>query len=210
MATMHDATPTVAEWLEQLAAKRPAPGGGAVAALSAALSAALAGMVSIYTTGDKWANSAHMQAVHETAARLRVQAVELMAADALAFGAVGTAYALPRDTADDKLARTSAIQQALVGAAEPPRQVVAVIAELLPLLTELAQDGNPNVISDVAVAASLARAALEAAIVNIDINRKLINDAAAAQSLGADTQAAMGLIGQAAALTHEVQERLRS
>jgi formiminotetrahydrofolate cyclodeaminase len=168
---------TLDSWLESLSAKQPTPGGGAVAALSAALAAALIGMVSIYTTGEKWPDRTEkMQDIHDTAARFRQEALQLIEADAVAFRQVGAAYGLPRETAADKTARSQAIQEALLAAAQPPIQTALLAESLLNLTNELSRSGNPNVISDVAVAASNIRASLEAAIVNIEINERLIND----------------------------------
>lgn len=165
------------EWLGDLAAKQPTPGGGAAAGLAAATAAALVGMVSVYTTGDKWADrSERMQAIHEEAERLRQEALQLMEADAEAFSAVGNAYGLPKDTDDKKGIRKIAIQDALANAAEPPRLTTEVAARILSLVEELAESGNPNVISDVAVAGTFIRAALDAAIDNIQINEQLITD----------------------------------
>lgn len=165
------------EWLDSLAAKQPTPGGGAAAGLAVATAAALVGMVSIYTTGDKWVDqNERMQAIHEEAAKLRQEGLSLMTADGLAFAAVGAAYGLPRESEDEKSTRQQAIQAALVGAAEPPRQAAETAAKVLGFAEELVNTGNPNVISDVAVAGTFVRAALESAIDNIEINERAIND----------------------------------
>ena len=167
---------SVAKWLESLANKQPTPGGGAVAALSAALSAALIGMVTSYTTGPKWTDrETRMQALNQEAAELRQRALQLVEEDAAAFSQVGTAYGMSQETEDDKSARNVAIQNALKAAAQPPAHTVDVAIRLVDIADELVEVCNPNIISDVAVAASNARAALEAAIVNIEINEASIN-----------------------------------
>jgi formiminotetrahydrofolate cyclodeaminase len=164
-------------WLDELADRTPTPGGGAAAALAAATSAALVGMVTSYTTGTKWADrAARMGELNTQAARLRGQALGLIEQDAQAFSKVGAAYALPRGTDAEKKARREAIQQSLVGAAEPPVAIAQLAIELVAMADELVASGNPNVVSDVAVAASAARMALEAAIVNIEINAASIKD----------------------------------
>lgn len=150
------------EWLADLAAKQPTPGGGGVAALHAATAAALLGMVTIYTTGAKWADrEAEMKKLHEEVAELRHQALDLIDADAQAFAGVGEAYKLPKATYDEKQIRTEAIQKALIAAAEPPCQVVKLTTRLVEIAQKIAKTGNPNVISDVAVAAHTAQAALQ-------------------------------------------------
>jgi formiminotetrahydrofolate cyclodeaminase len=186
---------SITTWLSALAAKQPTPGGGAVAALSASLAAALVGMVSIYTTGSKWQQQTErMEVIHTLAADLREQSLELVAADATAFSRVGMAYKLPKDNDEQRLTRQASIQEALIGAAEPPRLVAALTVRIIDLLEELTVAGNPNVISDVAVGASNARAALEAAIVNVEINKQLIEDDAVQGRLArviADAEAAI-------------------
>src|SRR5262245_54866298 len=112
---------TITGFLEQLAARQPAPGGGAVAALHAAHAAALLGMVARYSNGPRYAQ-------HETviswvlaeADTLRRQAVGLAEDDAASFTAVADAYRLPNSTVQQATARSAAITTALVGAAEPP------------------------------------------------------------------------------------------
>jgi formiminotetrahydrofolate cyclodeaminase len=165
------------EWLGDLASRSPTPGGGAAAALCAATAAALVSMVAVYTTGQSWADRAEeMATIDARAADLRGRALALAEADAAAFGLVGSAYGLPRATREDQAARQAAIQAALLVAAGPPRDVGANAIAILDLAGGLVERGNPNVLSDVAVASSLARAALESAIVNIEINRSLITD----------------------------------
>ena len=174
----------IQDWLADLASRTPAPGGGAAAALSAATAASLVSMVAVYTTGERWADrSEQMEAVDAEATELRLRALDLVAADAEAFKKVGAAYAMPKDGADEEVARSAAIQAALVGAAEPPRQVGETALRIVDLAAGLLDSGNPNVISDVAVAASLARGALESAIVNIEINAASIQDEAARSEL---------------------------
>lgn len=171
-------------WLAELASRSPTPGGGAVAAVCAATAAALIGMVASYTTGPKWADrEARIQELNDEAARLRADALTLADDDVAAFGAVGAAYKLPSQTSEQKTARRAAIQQALIQAAGPPAQAGLLAARLVEMAQELVGSGNPNVLSDVAMAASAARTALEGAIVNIEINRSQIQDQAAATRL---------------------------
>lgn len=168
---------SLATWLEQLADHTPTPGGGAVAAILAATSAALLSMVANYTTGPKYSDyEQRMAHLLTELAALRTNGIGLADDDAEAFAAVGAAYKLPRSTDEEKHVRTAAIQVALLTAAGPPVEVGRVAATLVELAEELAEHGNANVISDVAVASVTARAALESAILNIDINRSQIRD----------------------------------
>jgi formiminotetrahydrofolate cyclodeaminase len=166
-------------WLEQLAAKTPTPGGGAAAGLGAAMAAALLAMVANYTSGDRYADrAARMAEMVEELAALRLAALEAMDDDEVAFGAVGAAYALPRANDAEKAARGAAIEVALLGATKPPLAVGRACERLATFAQELADQGNPNVISDVGVGAAFARAAVDSALLNVAINASLISDEA--------------------------------
>src|ERR1700759_5379247 len=101
---------TIAAFLDQLAARVPAPGGGATAALHAAQAAALLAMVARYSQGPE------MERIAAEADELRGAALALAEADAEAFGAVAAAYGLPRGSDADKQARSAAIAAGLAGA----------------------------------------------------------------------------------------------
>lgn len=168
---------TIGGYLERLAAREPAPGGGAAAALHAAQAAALVAMVARYTTGAKYAAHAEQVAyVTAEADRLRDRALELAREDAEAFTAVTDAYRLPRADDAQKAARSAAIATALAGAARPPAEVIGVAAEVIALAETLLPIGNPNVVTDVAAAADAARAAATTARVNVEINLGGIKD----------------------------------
>ncbi|MCG8919311.1 cyclodeaminase/cyclohydrolase family protein [Actinokineospora sp. PR83] len=201
---------TIGSWLAELGDRTPTPGGGGAAALLAATGASLVGMVSSYTTGGKWADrEADMLAVKAESDLLREQALALADADAEAFAAVGAAYGLPRATDEDKAARRTAIQAALRGAAEPPAEVGRVATRIVELADGLVERGNPNVVSDVAVAASSAAAALESAIVNIEINVASIKDTEVAEGLRARVTELTGAIERARGIVERVREGLR-
>jgi formiminotetrahydrofolate cyclodeaminase len=162
---------TIDSYLKILADRAPAPGGGAVAALHAAQAAALIAMVARYTDGEKYA--AHRETVArviDRADQLRQGSLWLAERDMGAFSAVTDAYALPRGTAGEKAARSTAIAAALLGAAQPPASIIGVADELVDLAETLLPIGNRNVITDVAAAADALRAAVTTARVNIEAN----------------------------------------
>lgn len=200
----------MSDWLDQLADRTPAPGGGAVAALCAASSAALLEMVANYTTGGRWADREDaMKAVLAEAGELRARAAQLAQEDAEAFGAVGAAYALPRSTPEEKATRRAAIEEATRGAAEPPVQVGRVATRLVALADGMVDPANPNVLSDVGVAAATARAALSGSITNILVNAASLPDADGAPL----RDEAVGLeraVARADAVAARVLERLAS
>jgi methenyltetrahydrofolate cyclohydrolase len=168
---------TIEAFLGQLAARVPAPGGGATAALHAAQSAALLAMVARYSDGARY-DAGLMGRVVTEADRLRDEALRLAEADAEAFGAVSAAYRLPKETDELLRARSAAIAAALVGAAGPPADVIRTARRLIELAAELLPAGNRNVITDVAAAAEAARAAAVTARVNIEVNLRGIGDGA--------------------------------
>ncbi|WP_405165171.1 cyclodeaminase/cyclohydrolase family protein [Nocardia sp. NBC_01499] len=162
---------TLARYLTDLAAKIPAPGGGAVAALHAAQAAALVAMVARYTTRAKDAdNRPVVDRIIEAADAARARSLALADADAAAFTAVGAAYKLPKTTDEESATRTATINAALVEAARVPAAVVDEADEVLTLATELFPIGNPNVVTDIGAAADACRAAAASSQLNIEIN----------------------------------------
>jgi formiminotetrahydrofolate cyclodeaminase len=174
---------TIAAFLEQLAARVPAPGGGATAALHAAQAAALLAMVARYSNGPKY-DAELMNRVVTEADALREDALALAEADEKAFGAVAEAYRLPRATEQETSARSVAISSALAGAARPPADVVRTALLLVILAEDLLPAGNRNVITDVATAAEAARAAAVTARLIIEVNLKGITDPVLAEEFG--------------------------
>ncbi len=194
---------TIGDFLDQLAERVPAPGGGAAAALQAAQGAALLGMVARYTTGEKYAE--HQVTIGRIIAEvdeLRVIALRLAEADADAFRAVTDAYRLPRSTEEERAARQAAVGQALANAAWPPAQVISVAGMVVDLAEALVVIGNRNVLSDVAAAAESARAAAATARVNVEVNLAGISDEQASLEMIAETDKADDIITRAADHRH--------
>ncbi len=197
---------SMAQWLSDLADKTPAPGGGAVAALHAATAAALLGMVTSYTSGEKWADREdRMNELNIKLAEIRNQALNLVEADATAFGEVSAAYKLPSKSEGEKKAKTAVLQTALKSAAKPPMDVARLTNSIIEIARDLAVLANPNVISDVAVATITARAALESAIINIEINAASITNIEARDELKQSIYRATELIGDADNVTKAVR-----
>lgn len=192
------------EWLDELASAAPAPGGGAAAAVQAAVGAALLEMVCNLTIGKPRyaAVEEAMTAARAEAAAARAEALELAEADTAAFTAVSEAYKLPRDQAD----RPDRIQRALQGAAEVPLRTADLATRLIALAGRIEPDANRNVVSDVAVAAAAARAALESAVVNVEVNLALLTDDGARERLAAQLSAYPVALGEADAVVAAVRE----
>ena len=179
---------TIGAWLDEVASGAPAPGGGAVAAMHAAMAAGLVSMVCELTVGrPKYAEHEQtMRAVLAEASERRQEAIRLAEEDAEAFTGVTDAYRRPKGTDEEKAARTEAIQEALARAAEVPLRTAALAGEILALAGRIRAGANVNVLSDVAVAAVSARAAMQAAAVNVAVNRASMTDVVARARLEAE------------------------
>ena len=166
---------TIAAFLDQLAARVPAPGGGPTAALDAAQAAALVAMVARYSDGPRY-DAELMRRIVTEADVLRDEALALAEADADSFAKVAAAYRLPRETEQERSARSVSISSALAGAARPPADVVGTALLVVSLAAELWPAANRSMITDVAAAAVAARAAAVTARLLIEVNLKGITD----------------------------------
>ncbi len=169
---------SVRSYTQLLAGPGPTPGGGSAAALVGALAAASAAMVGSFTVGKpKFAEvEAEVAELLEKLQALRERCLQLTDADAEAYAQVGAAYRMPRNTDAEKWAREAAVQDALKAAAQVPLGVVIAAGEIAELLPPMAEKGNPNLLSDVGVAAILAQAAFEAGRLNVEVNLASITD----------------------------------
>jgi methenyltetrahydrofolate cyclohydrolase len=208
MSAMRDER--VGDWLAELASDRPAPGGGAAAAMSLAIGAALVSMVCNLTIGKPRyrEHEALMIDVRDRADSLRTEAIGLAEADADAYESVIAAYRLPKATDAEQDTRREAIQDALIGAVETPMLVAELAGEVIELARQALPGANVNLISDLGVAASTARAALESAAMNVDVNIASIADPNAQGSLRAQIEAHLVATGEAAALVADVRKAI--
>jgi glutamate formiminotransferase/formiminotetrahydrofolate cyclodeaminase len=156
----------------------PAPGGGSVAALMGALGVSLGGMVANLSAGKRgWDDK--LQYFSDWAVKaqqLKDELLFLVDEDTAAFNKVMEAFALPKDSADEKAARSTAIQIANKYAAEIPLRVMETAFRAYQLLAEMADKGNPASISDVGVGALAVRACIEGAAMNVRINLAGLKD----------------------------------
>jgi glutamate formiminotransferase / formiminotetrahydrofolate cyclodeaminase len=166
----------VEPFVEQLAAPTAAPGGGSASAASAAMAAALATMVASMSRGKK-AYLQYERELSDAIARLGPLREELQAAidaDAEAFNVVMKAYKQAKESADPHGVIDAALKQATrvpLGVAERAHEIAAIVEKLTPIT-------NPNMKSDLATASALARAAIEGASANVEINLESMKDAA--------------------------------
>jgi methenyltetrahydrofolate cyclohydrolase len=198
---------TIASFLSRLAARSAAPGGGATGALHAAQAAALLAMVARFSDGPR--HDAEVAGrVRAAADGLADEALHLAEADEAAFGKVVFAYQLPKDTAEQRAARSDAIADALAGASRPPADLMAAAVRLAGLAEDLLSVANRNVISDIAAAAAAIGAAATTARVNIEANLGGIKDSALAAELAATAGLADGVTDRADRLVEAIREEI--
>lgn len=181
---------TVNEFIDEVASNSPAPGGGSVAALAGALGAALTAMVSNLTIGKKkyLGVQQEMESVLKQSETLRVLFAQLIDDDAEAFNTVMSAINLPKETEEEKIQRTGAIQLATKHATEIPLRVMQLCEQALVLTQAAAEKGNVNSISDAGVAALMLHAACLGARLNVQINLGSLKDSLFVQETTSRTE----------------------
>jgi len=179
---------SVRDFAAALASGEPVPGGGGAAALAGALGAALAAMVCNFTIGRKryQAIEPEMRALLSRADAIRAELLDLVDADAEAYGKVVEGQALPKDSPEQVVERDRHIQAALAESVRVPLRVAVLAADAVALCEPIAERGNQRLISDAGVAALLADAALRSAALNVRVNlgnlrdEKLVSESRAA------------------------------
>lgn len=170
---------------DETASESPAPGGGSISAYMGALGAALGTMVanlSAHKPGwdDRW------ELFSDYAVRGRdimSRLIHLVDEDTEAFNRIMAVFSMPKSTEEEKAARAQALEEATIYAAEVPLRTMKTAFETFDLLEVMAQEGNPNSVSDVGVGALAARSAILGAQLNVRINAAGIKDRQIAQSL---------------------------
>jgi formiminotetrahydrofolate cyclodeaminase len=149
------------DYLDELASAQPTPGGGSAAALSGAMGAALASMVAHLTLGKaKYADvEPEIEELLQQTEKLRARFQQLMQEDIDAYGKLSASFKLPRSTPEEVDARGKAIQKQLLEAALVPLEMVESAFQLVQYCRRIAEIGNANVLSDIAMGALLASSA---------------------------------------------------
>ena len=172
---------SVNEFTAALASRASVPGGGSASALAGALAAALGGMVGELTVGKKQYAAAEpiLRELLGQAEELREALLACVEKDAAALAPLAEAYAIPKDDP----ARAETLEACLRAAAAPPMEVLELTARTVELLRSFADMGSPLAVSDAAVGAALAAAALRGAEINVRVNIRLMRDRTAAAAL---------------------------
>jgi glutamate formiminotransferase/formiminotetrahydrofolate cyclodeaminase len=169
---------TVVEFCNETASESPAPGGGSVSALMAAMGVSLGMMVANISAHKRgWDERWHEFSDWAEKARLvQKELVFLIDEDTRAFKTVMDAFSLPKRTEEEKKIRSRAIQDATRYAIEIPLKVMKAALKGFEIIKEMAEKGNPNSLSDAGVAALALRSAIMGAHLNVKINASSLVD----------------------------------
>ena len=170
---------------EETASESPAPGGGSISAYMGALGAALGTMVanlSSHKAGwdERWE---YFSDWAEQGQQIMNELLHLVDEDTAAFNKIMDVFAMPKGTDEEKAARSAALQEATLYATQVPLQTVKTVARVFPLVKAMAEEGNPNSVSDAGVGALAARSAVMGALLNVKINAGGLKDRAVAEQL---------------------------
>jgi formiminotetrahydrofolate cyclodeaminase len=152
---------TISDYIEAIAARRSTPGGGAVAAITAAEACGLIAMVINFTKGNDDVLASMKDRTTGSISRLLALADE----DSRAFERVMKAYKSSSDSGDEK-------EKALAAAAEVPLKIINICSTHVEDIEHLKEHGNANLISDVAIAAHLLQSTFSSCELNVLVNVK--------------------------------------
>lgn len=199
---------SVRAFADEVSMDSPAPGGGSVAALCGALSAALSAMVANLTVGKKGYEAVfeELKSAAVEAQGLKDDLLRLADEDTAAFNRVMDAFRLPKGSEEQGREREAAVQEATRGATLVPLEVLRRGVGLLKLAKAVAAKGNRNSLSDAGVAAAAARTAAEGAFYNVRTNLAGLPDGAFKRSAAAESER---LIGRVERVAGEVDRLVR-
>ncbi len=199
----------ICDLLEKTASSEPAPGGGSMSALAAAVAASLVEMVANLTIGRKGYEDVEeeMKAVSRKASHYRKKFTESIDLDSAAYAKVMEAFRMPKSTETEKEARSLAVQDALRLAAEVPLSVAEDVLDFMPLAQAALEKGNPNAYTDGLVGVMMARTGALGALHNVRINLGSIRDKAYVSTISDRVQKIENLVVQ---LEQDVLERAAS
>ena len=170
---------------EETASESPAPGGGSISAYMGALGAALGTMVanlSSHKAGwderweffSDWADKGHA---------LMSELLHLVDEDTEAFNRIMAVFAMPKSTDEEKAARSAALQEATLYDTEVPLRTMETSFKAFDIVRAMAEEGNPNSVSDAGVGALAIRSAVMGACLNVKINAAGLKDRQKAEAL---------------------------
>ena len=169
---------TITDFANETSSESPAPGGGSIAAYCGVLGSALATMVanlSAHKRGwdDRWE---FFSKWGEKGIGCQNQLLDLVDRDTHAFNEIMNAYSLPKENSKQIAIRNEEIQKATKNAINVPFEIMKTSFDSIEVIMKMAEEGNPNSISDAGVAMHCARAAIMGAFLNVKINCKDLED----------------------------------
>ncbi|WP_152394885.1 cyclodeaminase/cyclohydrolase family protein [Paenibacillus guangzhouensis] len=173
---------SIRTFVEQAGSARPTPGGGSVAALVAALGASMTSMVGNLSLGEKYA--AYQEQMLEALDRMnKLTAIyeQLLAQDIDCFEQYMAALKLPRNTEEERAARTAAMEQATIQAIDVPLRLIEACLAGIRHAKGIVDCCNPYVLSDLGISAILLEAAASSALLTAQINLVSLKDASLKQ-----------------------------
>ena len=181
---------TLERFASETASESPAPGGGSIAAYVGALGASLATMVANLSAHKRgWDDRVEeFSTWAEKGQVLKRNLLHLVDEDTRAFNGIIEAVRLPKGSAEEKVARKAAMQDATKNAILVPYQVMEQAFACFEVCEAMAEIGNPNSVSDAGVGALCARAAIRGAYLNVQINAGDLNDKAFVEDILAKGQ----------------------
>lgn len=196
---------------EETASESPAPGGGSISAYMGALGAALGTMVanlSSHKAGwdDRWEE---FSAWAEKGQALMAELLHLVDEDTEAFNRIMAVFAMPKTTDEEKAARSAALQVATLYATEVPLRTMKAAERVFEIVKAMAEQGNPNSVSDAGVGALAARSAVLGARLNVRINAAGLKDKAkAAELVGEADEIAARVVAMEQEVLKIVEEKI--
>ena len=181
---------TCTGFAEETASESPAPGGGSISAYMGALGAALGTMVanlSSHKAGwdERWEEFSDWA---DKGQKLMQELLHLVDEDTEAFNRIMAVFAMPKTTDEEKALRAAALESATLYATEVPLRTMQTSLKVFEVVRAMAQEGNPNSVSDAGVGALAARSAVMGACLNVKINAAGLKDRAAAERLVAEAE----------------------
>ena len=179
---------TVTGFAEETSRESPAPGGGTISAYMGALGASLGTMVANLSShkpgwDDRWKEFSEWADKGQAIAR---ELLHLVDEDTEAFNRIMAAFGMPKKTDEDKAARSAAIQDATLYAAQVPLRTMKESMKVFEICRAMVMEGNPNSVSDAGVGVLAARAAVLGAGMNVKINAGSLKDRSVADALIAE------------------------
>jgi glutamate formiminotransferase/formiminotetrahydrofolate cyclodeaminase len=179
---------TCRDFADETASESPAPGGGSISAYMGALGAALATMVanlSSHKAGwdDRWEEFSEWAVRGQ---KIKDELLNLVDEDTNAFNGIMEAFGLPKTTEAEKAARSQAIEEATRYATEVPFRTMQSAFDSFEVVKAMAENGNPNSVSDAGVGALCVSSAVMGAFLNVKINAAGLKDRAYAEQVVAE------------------------